>query len=81
MVVRGKDTDHNAAVVPSWQAGTNQPRHKVCRGRAVVSADAGGKCSHSSMVEVQGAAVCGVWIQSTKSCLPGLRKCENNTKF
>lgn len=37
-------------------------------------ADAGGKGSHGGMVEVQGAAVRGVWIQRTQSCQPNLRK-------
>lgn len=79
--VKGSDTDHNAAVVPSWKAGTNQTRHKVCRGRAVVPADAGGECSHSSVVEVQRAVVCGVGIQTTESHLPYLRKCWNKHRI
>lgn len=67
-----RDTDHNAAVVPSWQARADQTGHKVGRRRAVVPADPGGQHSHGSIVEVQRAAVCGVWVQSTKSCLPDL---------
>lgn len=71
---RGNVTDHNAAVVATRQAGPDQARHKVCRGRAVVPADAGGKGSHGGVVEVQRAAVRGVRIQRTQSCLPNLRK-------
>lgn len=73
------DTHHNAAIAPSWQTGTNQTSDKVCRGRAVVPADPGGKRSHGGMVEVQGAAVCGVRIQSSESCLPSLRKSDKHT--
>lgn len=44
-------------------------------------ADPGGKRSHGSMVEVQGAAVGGVRIQSPESCLPSLRKSQMNTEL
>lgn len=44
-------------------------------------ADPGGKRGHGSMVEVQGAAVRGVRIQSTESCLPSLGKSQMNTEL
>lgn len=75
------DTDHDATAVPTRQAGTDQTGHKVGRRRAVVPADPGRNCGHNSMVEVQGAAVSRVWIQSTKSCLPDLKGHETKWTF
>lgn len=80
ILVKGRDTDHDAAVVPSWKAGSDQTGHEVCRGRAVVPADTGGQRGHSSVVEVQRAAVCGVGVQRSQGRLPNLRKSPRNTQ-
>lgn len=78
---KNEDTDHNAAVAPSRKARTNQTRHKVGRRWAVVPADPWWKGSHYSLVEVEGAVVCRVWVQSTESCLPDLKIHETKLVF
>lgn len=56
-------TYHDASVDTSWEAVPNQAGDELSCRRTVVSADPGRQRGHGGVVQVERAAVGGVWVQ------------------
>lgn len=54
---------HDASVDTSWEAVPNQAGDELSCRRTVVSADPGRQRGHGGVVQVERAAVGGVWVQ------------------